>query len=533
MEQAQNRPDYHRPEYDAASAATQLCRDFYIGTRAVQQAHDRYLPRQTKENPADYKIRWGLTEVFGAYQRTVQASVGMVFATPPELAKDADAKLKADWENIDGFGTHGEVFCRHWFQDAVIDGWCGVLVDHPAVPGDVKLTAADEQALGLRPYWVKVRREQITSWIVEVPDWSAIVKARENGTIIDALRQYAAQAIVRQVVICEPTSVPDGTFGVQTVDRYRVLRLDDAQGVTYELLEKRKDAATGTVSFPTVGTGVMYGAKKQPLRQIPLSICYAGVPTAPFVCDPPLMALAELNLGHYRVTSDRRYLMGLCHAPTLVLVGREMNTKAEDGGQGNLPPVTIGPNHVFDIPKGGDAKWISAPADALNSSREEKQDLLQQMGAIGMAFLARQTNARAIETALGRKLDDAAENATHATAARALQDAIEQAFVYHAAYYTDVAPCGVEVNTAYAPTQMDPQVLALLWQAVLNKLLPLDVFLYAIAHGQLPDNLDLDSVDLQALASAIAKQAEKMGAEPPAVPGAPPSPAAAAPAPPA
>ncbi|MDE2022354.1 MAG: DUF4055 domain-containing protein [Patescibacteria group bacterium] len=506
MEQAKNRPDWHRPEYDAALPAVQLCRDFFGGTRAVKARHTVYLPKATKENPQDYNIRVNLTEVFGAYQRTVQASVGMVFATPPELAKDAHARLTEDWENIDGFGTHGDVFCRRWFQDAIVDGWCAVLVDHPAIPDGAQLTAADEQTLGLRPYWVKITRDRVKSWLVEVPDWTAILAARANGTVVDALRAYVAQAILRQVVIHEPTEVADGAYGVQRVDRYRVLRLDDTAGVTFEVQEASVSATSSETTFRTVDRGVMLGAKKQPLRQIPLAICYAGVPTAPFVCAPPLEALADLNLGHYRVSADRRYLLNICHAPTLLLIGREMELKAEDGAQGSYPPVEIGPNRVIDVPKGGDGKWLAADPRALDASAVEKQDLLRQMGAIGMAFLARETNARAVETALGRKLDDAAENATHATAARALQDAMEQAFVYHAAYYPDVAPCSVKVNTAYAPTQMDPQVLQILWAAVAANRLPLDILLYTIAHGQLPDDLDLDSLDLEDLARKLAAE---------------------------
>src|SRR6185437_14287255 len=127
------------------------------------------------EKEDKYAIRAGIAHVTGYYQRTVQASVGMICKEPPELAEDADALIKSDCEDIDGKGTHIEVMARTLATEAINGGFVGILVDAPQIPYDMGLTLADEQALVLRPFWVSIPADRIISWIVDVPDWRKLL----------------------------------------------------------------------------------------------------------------------------------------------------------------------------------------------------------------------------------------------------------------------------------------------------------------------------------------------------------------------
>src|SRR6185437_4793382 len=106
----------------------------------------------------------------------------------------------------------------------------------------------------------------------------------------------------------------------------------------------------------------------KPFREIPLAIIYSHPPKAPFVCDPVLLAQAELNIDHYQVTSDRRYLMRLCHAPTLFLAG--FDEEVDETGQKKR--IEVGPNSVL-VSKNPEAKagYVAANPSALDSSKEE------------------------------------------------------------------------------------------------------------------------------------------------------------------
>lgn len=500
-----HRPDYKRPEYNAQLPNRQMCRDLMEDSRAIHEGGQVYLPKNAGEDPKDYKVRSRLTEVFRGFQRTVIAAVGMIFATPPTLDKDAAEELKSDWEDIDGRGTHGEVFAKEIETDAIVDGFSAILVDSPPIPDGIELREDQRIALGLRPFWVRVTATQLISWIIEMPDWQLLMTAYLEGKLsAEIIKLFARQAILRQVVIWEPTDVADGAFGTRSVDRYRVIRLTDL-GVEFRVWEKRKNER-GVEYFQMVSSGLMQGAPKTPsgprvpLPAIPLAVNYAGRKMADFVASSPLLALAELNIGHYRVSADRRYMMRVCHAPTLVITGMAVEVD-DDTGRPKKREFKIGVNSVLDLPgQNAKADWIAADPGALTSSKEEKDDLVHQMAAVGMSFLAKD-RISGQETAEGRRLDDAAENSTHATAARGLQDCLEQAIMFHAAY-RGVEPAKVAVNMAYATAQMDPAILQILWQAVLNNRLDMETFLHALQFGKLPDDFKADDAVLKALLDA-------------------------------
>lgn len=503
-----SRPNYKRPEYTDAEPARTMCRDLMASTATIQNAGTKYLPKHPGEDQSDYEVRKKKAEVFRAFARTVEAAVGMIHAVPVTLGKDADATAKQDWEDIDCQGTHGEVLARHLTEDGIVDGFAGILVDYPPIPPGVTLNAREEEELGIRPFWVKILRHQIISWMVEVPNWTELLKAYAAGAITAAaVRAFAKQTVLRQVVIHEPTEQRDGEFGRRVADRYRILTLT-AEGVTFRVVEAV--TANGMVTdFKEIASGAMTGANRQPLPAIPLAMYYAGRKSGAFVADPPLLPLAELNIGHYQVSADRRYLMSICHAPTLVITG--IDDKDENG----KPRVfKTGPNRALILPpENAKADWIAASSDALATSKEEKEDLVRQMAAVGMSFLAK--DRRGVEeTARGREIDDAAENATHATAARGLQDCLEAAWVFHAAY-RGITPPSIEVNTSYAASNVDPQIAGLLWQAVLVDRLDMETFLAYVRTGDLPENLDPNA---EALLSAAREAARKDRTEPPVPP---------------
>ena len=87
-------------------------------------------------------------------------------------------------------------------------------------------------------------------------------------------------------------------------------------------------------------------------------------------------------------------------------------------------------------------------------------------------------------------MDDAAENASHAVVARALQDLLEQAARFTAMYRGLDSEPEVHVNTTYADAAVDPQIAALLWQAVVADRLPMETWIAFVRTGQLPDDFD-------------------------------------------
>ncbi len=497
---ATSRPDYRRPEYLDLAPVRRLSRAMMQGTRAVRALGTDALPKWPDEKLGFYRLRSSIAQVTRYYARTVEALVGMVSGTPPTLAKGTDARLLADWEDIDRRGRHGDVFVRDLTEEAMVGGYAAILVDCPPVPKGIRLTLENEQRMGLRPYWVLITADQIVSWIVEAPNWSALMRAYQTGKLTDTqVGVLAGQQITRQVVLYEPTDVERGSFGVVSRERYRVLRLTDS-GVTFAVWEKRtSEGATGE-HFALVDEGTMTGANRRPLSAIPLALCYPKRPSAPFVAEPVAMGVCELNLDHYQLTADRRYLIKHTHSPTLYLFG--VQTERDEHGQDK--PIRVGPNSLIRS-NNAEAKagYIVAPADALQSSKEERDEIVRQIAALGMSFLGRDRQ-QGTETAKGRELDLSAEHATHTSIARAVQDALEQALMFHALHREAPAP-SVQMHPATPAPEVDPQIAGLLWQGVLNGRLDVDSWLHYLRTGALPEDLDV--------ATITARLVEEMGRE--------------------
>lgn len=494
-----NRPDFQRDEYKDGIAMRTLTRALAAGTKGVRAMGEDALPRWPGEQPAHYKIRASMTQVARYYAKTVQAVVGMILATPPKLAETVSETIKADCENIDGKGTHIDVFARNICTDMVHGGFVGILVDAPPIPDGIKLTLQDQQKLGLRPYCVPVQAEQIISWIVDAADWDALLRRWQAGELdADQVKQLAGQMVVHQVVIKSVVQQVDGEFGVKNVDTYRVIALDEF-GVRFTVWEHRKGEGAKGEYFIITQTGVMESVNGKPLPSIPLPIGYSQKPTAPFVCEPAYAALAELNLDHYQISADRRYLMKLCHAPTLFLAGFE---DIADDGSGTETEIKVGPNSVLRSrdPK-ANAAYVSADPRALDSSKEERLDLVSTMASLGMSFLGKDRRS-STETATGRELDEAAENSSHAVVGRALQDLLEEALRYMALYRGLDEEPEITINTTYADASVDPQIAALLWQAVVADRMPMETWIAFIRTGQLPD--DFDAAEYAAIAAANA-----------------------------
>ena len=498
---ATQRPDYQRAEYKAQAAARRLCRALMAGTSGVRALGEVGLPRWPSEELAFWKMRASITQVARYYARIVQATVGMIVADPPTLNDGTNPLIVADWEDIDGRGTHGEVFARQVCDDAINGGFSAILVDAPPVPEGLSLTLADEQALGLRPFWVLIPAERLLSWTVETPDWAGLLADYTNGVLTaEQVKAYAKQTILRQVVIHEPTDAPTGAYGSATKDRYRVLRLTDA-GVTFTVYEKQMATNGAGERFALIASGMMRAAGGRPFTEIPLATVEAGRLTAPFVAEPPLLGLAEVNLDYYQVCADRRYMMRLCHSPTLFLAG--FDTPSDDG-TGAQTVIKIGPNSVLrSSDASAKASYVAADPRALDSSQTEREELIRQMATLGMSFLAKDKR-NGVETAAGRQLDDAAENASHAVVARGLQDGLEQALKFHAQYRGVPVP-QITVNTSYASPTIDAQIAAVLWQAVVANKIDVETWIEYLRTGQLPDDFDAAAYALEVMAASEAQ----------------------------
>lgn len=471
-----NTPDFTRPEVGLFKRARKRCRDLMCGTDAIHEAGHEYLPKWAGEDDDSYKIRATLTEVYGAFPRCVTAARGLVGAKPPQLPPDAPEAMQEHWKDIDGQGTHGEVFAMRVFEEGLVEGPAFLLIDHPS-KGKPGMRLDEYQRLGMRPYWLPVSTDQIVNW---------------------RTMKIGGQTVLGMVTIHEEVEEDSGDFGVDCVQQYRTIRRGVVAGtdtvaareaITFTIWRKRTEG-NKEVWF-VFDEGEYVGPKR-----IPLATGYLGRKVTMMVAEPPLSALAELNIGHYRVSSDRRYLMSIVHAPTFVLEGWTEPMASSDmppgqGQTGSSAEINLGPNAVLKTPPGCIAKWVQAAPNGLDSSKAEKDDLVAQMASMSIAFLAQQR--KAAETATAHRINSIAQNATLATGARGLKDLLDDAAEIHGQYLGLDVAVEFTVNTVYDEETLDAQTIAALGQLAKDLNITRGTLLLILQRGNvIPDDIDLE-----------------------------------------
>jgi hypothetical protein len=450
------RPDYRRPESAYALADLDLMADLLAGTRRMHENAYRYIRQWSAELPEVYRIRSRGETLFGGFGRVLDASVGMMFAKPPVMewgnADGPDARWEAQLANVDAAGTAFNVWAKRFAHIALRDGVGLILVDHPPTAGAV--TLADEQRVNLRPTWAMYERRHILSWQTETLD---------NADTLTL------------VTLSEPTTIASG-FGVEVRQRVRVLRL--VEGVaTWQLLDTTEE------DIEVIAEGVFRDRAGRPFTRLPVAVAYTGQTSAPMCAAAPLLPVAYANLAHYQISTDLRFYRSLSAYPQPVVEGG----LAPDPVTGLPGTLTLGPMVAIRTAEGGKFGWAEITGSSLETLVSGVTEKLEAMAQLGLSFLV--GDKRGQETAEARRLDSAAENATLATAAQGIADALNLALEFHAQYLGVEAPV-VTIATDYDATALDPQTMQAIAALVREGLPKIDAVRLLQAGGRLPAERD-------------------------------------------
>ena len=451
-----NKPNYHREEHDAMERNWNIIDAVAGGTLALRDGGSKWLPLEPAEDQRDFAIRLRRAIFFNAFERTLHGLVGMVFRKDPELANDNNDRLKELWENIDNAGTHGAVFSKDLFTSACKYGHSLIYVDMPP-PLPEGSTLADERAMNRRPYWVMYEADQIVNWRHETI----------NG-----------QQMLTLLVLEEESYEPNGEYGQEEVERYRVLRPG-----SWQLFREVKDEA-GQTAYILESEGVTS------LPYIPVSVCYSRK-LGPMLSKPPLLDLALINLAHYQKYSDLSTYLHIASRPILWFRGRDINRKVE----------AIGPYTFFDVDsQNGTVDFAETTGAALGAAKEDIEHLEKQMSVLGLSLLA--GNKPTQQTATETLLDTVKEESDLATAARSLQDALELALQYTAAY-EGIEAGSVALGSTMTDLTLTPEEMRV-WIEGANKVFSLDT-IYSVfqAAGKLPEDFDANQEKLNIEADAF------------------------------
>lgn len=491
-----DRPDWRDPESRAMEGIWQTCRDAYDGTDAMLARPKRYLPKHRKEKPEDYRARCEHSAVFNTYAATVNGLTGLAFAKEPTLGKDVPAAIREHAENIDGAGTTLGNFARELTEDGIAVGTSGFMVLYPPRPAGA--TAEAEINGTLRPYWRRIRVEDVYSW--------------DHATV-------GAREMLTQLVVREQVRRRAGRFGYETVTHYREFRHDVTgplglkEPVTYIVWEERQTDRKKRSELVPVSTGFIVNGRGESLSRIPYVGVLMGRRVNKMFGRPLLKDLLDLMLKAFRIDSDRSYLMHLACVPIPLRKGYQSPARVAAIGdaQGNVAQIAratggavAAPNVLMDLPadtpqaSGIDFRWVEIQGTAFAPTKDELEKLKAEMGALGLQFLAPST--RAAETEGARRLDARIENATLSSLLSRVESAIEEGQILHAEYLgLDATVFGEQsggsftCNRDFERTVLSEAMIKVYSDLVMAEQLTLETFLELLRQGRaLPDGVSIE-----------------------------------------
>lgn len=465
----------HHREYDDYVETWAALRSAYIGSGAVKTTPDtrsssysgsgvkmagtRYLPR-----PAGMKLdaQYGVYRdraVWGEFtSMTVNGIDGAIARKEP--VTEAPAAMDSQLADITLTGVPLNSFVQRAVRETLLMGRFGVLVDFPQLVVDQDgRELPDPDA---RPYWIAYQAEEIINWRTE----------RRQG-----------DTVVTLVVLRESVPQPQGPWGtddffvVKHLTQYRVLRLDEFGH--YEVSVWLEVESINNVARTHVMVDRFFPLRNgQPLDFIPF--CFM----APFSLEPQvekslMEPLVEINYRYYRHSADYEHALFLL-APTPYV--------CSDSDKPN-EPLLIGSSVAWWIQGAASKVGILAndPAGLPAYQIAMEQDI-KDMAAKGARMLEGPPSIQETATANQNRLTGA--DSPVQSLVTSVSYGLTWALQVHAWWQgftenVDDPSIHIALNKDIVAQRMEPQMLQVLMQALLNDTISFETFYYNLQQGEI------------------------------------------------
>ncbi|WP_229997812.1 DUF4055 domain-containing protein [Pseudomonas aeruginosa] len=412
------------------------------GTSAMREAGEAYLPKRQLETREDYEARLRLATLHPAFEETVGAMVGRVFAKPVVIGDDVQQEIADLLTDVDTEGRDLQVFAQDWFRGGLEYGLKFALVEIPQRPEDLPNTRQAEQQAGFRPYGVLIEPGQVLGW--------------KTGKVagIDSLTQFRFRT-------CRVEEVDE--FTDESVEQIRVI-----EPHRHRVFEEGKDGWEMVSDTPNT------------LGFIPL-VPYYTARTGFLTAKPPLLELAHLVAKHWWLQSSLDSLVDVACVPILVMTG------VDSGDE-----LAIGARSAVKLPREADMKYVEHTGAAIKTAREQLDSLQEEMRQAGAKLVEKSTQ---VMTAKQSGEESAKETSKLAMMCQGLQDSL----VLFLSYFSLALNNRAEGGTVQLQPNLDPDYAPAETMGVLQRmrdggsLSDQTLFNEAQRRGMLAEDLDWES----------------------------------------
>ncbi len=363
--------------------------------------------------------------------RTLNGMQGAVFRQDPEI--ELPTQLEYLLTNCDGNGQGIVQQSQESINENAQVGRLGLFVDMPSDMQGASL--ADQQNGMINPSILLYTAENIVNW-----------RTKQVGAItmlnLIVLREYYEEVD------------PDNKYNVVSGVQYRTLELDE-DGYYVQTLEKvtpKNQENQFEVYEPR-----MNGAR---MTEVPFVFC--GSENNDYTVDmPPLKAMSDLNIAHFRNTADNEEQLYTCAQAMLVIAPSE-NITPEQWVKSNPNGVKFGSRRGVNVGSGGNAFLLQAQAgNALSEAIATKEEQAIKIGA----QLITPTTA---QTATEAKIQQGADTSVLASITNNVTAAYNKAITWCAGFLGVNDESTFKLNTDFflsTLTAQDLDALIRTWQA--------------------------------------------------------------------
>ena len=385
------------PAYAAIAEDWTKVRDFAAGPRQVKSKRTTYLPATSGMRQKDFGSTTGLSEgdlLYSAYiaravvpelvQPAVNALVGVMHREAAEIQLPKVMEPLRDNATVEGESLL--TLLRRINSEQVEVGRIGLMVDVPA------------GGVGVLPYIVTYDAENIINWdCSRRPDG----RDRPDFIVLDESSYERSERFTWEwqskylvIDLVTPGEVPDEVVN-QNFREASVTQAEQSKVYRSQLILQDKVSDTGVVPEginrqtdvvlqDTPQSAVFPNIGGQSREELPF-VFIGSIDLTSSPDQVPMLPLANLSHDIYLGEADYRHTLFQQGQATLVVVGDSAPSPNDpEGGKVRV----MGASASLDLPVGGKAEYIGAPADGIEEQRKSIENDRNRASELGANLLS-------------------------------------------------------------------------------------------------------------------------------------------------
>ena len=277
---------------------------------------------------------------------TKEGLTGLVFRRDPKV--DLPDELQYLLDDAVGDDRGLALLAKQSLGEVMTTGRSGLLTDFPRSSGGVSIADTENLKARILPY----KAENIINWNVE----------RVNG-----------KAVIKFIVLFEPTLELVNDFEWELKDKYRLLKLDDEGNYFQAMYNEEFELVDFVYPLDINGNNI---------KEIPFSFI-GSQDNNEEIDKASLYDLAVLNIGHYRNSADYEESVFVVGQPTIFVSG---SWGIEEFKEALPQGIKFGSRAGYFLGEGGNASLVQANPNQL--ADEAMKSKLKQAAFIGARLIA-------------------------------------------------------------------------------------------------------------------------------------------------